>query len=138
MHDGLGDEAAVERVAGRLYLPVAISTSRLGLFDDAPEGTGQVGVGEQCARFWDSSPAQIHLCRRGPFVAEQLLDAAYRVADPRHQRIAVPGVVDRVAHHLRETERTELPEQAHPRVERARHAGSEKPRTRHQVETELL
>src|SRR5215217_3666192 len=138
MHDGLGDEAAVERVAGRLYLLVAISASRLGLFDDAPEGTGQVGVGEKCARSWDPSPAQIHLCRRGPFVTEQLLDPAYRVADPGHERVAVPGVVDRVAHHLRETERTELTEQDHPRVERAWHAGSEQPRTRHQVEAELL
>src|SRR5215218_1118357 len=138
MHDSLGDKAAVERVAGRLYLLVAISASRLGLFDDAPEGTGQVGVGEQGARFWDSCPAQIDLCRGGPFVTEQLLDPAYRIADPRHKRVAAPGVVDRVAHHLREAERTELTEQDHPRVERAWHAGSEQPRTRHQVEAEFL
>src|SRR5215217_4788917 len=136
--DGLGDEPAVERVAGRLYLPVAISASRLGLFDGAPEGTGQVGIGEQGARFWDSSLAQIYLRRRGPFVTEQLLDPAYRVADPGHKRVAVAGVVDRVAHHLREAERTELAEQDHPRVERSGNAGSEQPCARHEVEAELL
>src|SRR5215208_3781195 len=138
MHDGLGDEASIERLAGRLYLLVAISASRLGLFDDAPVGIGQVGVGEKCARSWDASPAQIDLCRRGPFVTEQLLDPAYRVADPGHERIAVPGVVDRVAHYLREAKRAELAEQYHPGVERAGHAGSEQPSTWHQLEAELL
>ena len=134
MHDGLGDEAAVERVAGRLYLPVAISASRLGLFDDAPEGTGQVGVGKQGARFWDSRPTQLDFCRGGPFVTEQFFDPAYGIADRGHERVAVPCVVDRVAHRLREAKRTELAEQEHPRVERSGNAGSEQPCARHEVD----
>src|SRR5829696_7438619 len=103
LHDGLVNEPAVERVTGRLYLLVAIRTSRLGHFDNATEGTGQVGIGEQGAWCRNSCPAQIDLRRRGPFFREQLLDPAYRVADPGYKRVATPGVVDRIAHHLRET-----------------------------------
>ena len=81
---------------------------------------------------------QIHIGRRRPLVAEELLDVADRVADLRQHRIAVARVADREAQHLVQRQRPVVAEHRHPAAERAGHDGCERPRSRHELEPELV
>ncbi len=136
VRDGFGHEALGVGPPGRLDLLVAVLAGRFGLVQDALVGGGQRGVGEPRAGRRDASAGQVDLGRAGPAITEQLGHAGDPPADRRHQRVSAGRVADRVAHHVPQPERAELPQHQHPGPERAGHAGGEQPAAGHQVEPE--
>ena len=134
--DGLGHEALVVGPPGRLDLLVAVLAGRFGLVQDALVGGGQRGVGEPRARRGHAPARQVDLGRARPVITEQLGHAGDPPADRGQQRVSAGRVADRVAHHVPQPERAELPQHQHPGPERAGHAGGEQPAAGHQVEPE--
>ena len=57
-------------------------------------------------------------------------------ADAGHHRIALPGVTDRVRHHLMQPQPPVGGEQQHPRPERGRDARGEQPAAGHEIQPE--
>ena len=135
--DGLGHETLVVGPPGRLDLLVAVLAGRFGLVQDALVGGGQRGVGEPRARRGHVPARQVDLGRTRPVVTEQLGHAGDPPADRGLERVAAGRVADRVAHHVPQPERAELPQHQHPGPERAGHAGGQQPAAGHQVEPEI-
>ena len=122
--DLLGDEALVVRAPRLLDLLLARAAARL--FEDAAVRRRQRRVAEERA---DLGRRQVELARPGP-VAQQLLGAVDRRADPGDQREAVLRVADREREHVLEPPGAELLQQQQPAAERARDAGGEDARCR--------
>src|SRR5208283_3260623 len=98
--EGLGDEALVEDLPGRVDLLVTAPDGGLGLGEDALVGGRQLRVAEPGPGRRDLPAGQIQLGGAGPVVAEYARDAGDGATDGRDDGIAAPGVVDRVAHHV--------------------------------------
>ena len=134
--EGLGDEALVEDVPGRVDLLVPAAGGGLGLIEDALVGGGQLGVAEPAPWCGNLAAGQVHLGGAGPVVAEQLGNAADGAAQGRDDGVAPARVADGVAQHIAQACDTVVAQQQHPRAERARDAGREQAVPRYQVDVE--
>jgi hypothetical protein len=67
---------------------------------------------------------------------EQIGDQLDGRGDPRHHRVAVLCVADRVLADVREPQRAELPQQQHPRAEGAGNARREQPGAGNEIEAQ--
>lgn len=123
--DGLGHEAAVEGVAGRLDLALAVAAGLLGGLQHAGPGGGQRRVAEQLAGLGHVAAGQVDLRRGGPVGLEEVLQAGDGVGDARHQRVAVLGVIDGGFQHIAHAHRAVVAQQLHPGVERAGNDGGQ-------------
>ncbi len=127
-HDRVRDEAAIPAVECRVDIPVR-------LVQDPAVGRGELRIAVQRPRF---RHGKIHGRRGRPLVAEELLDVANRPRDLRQHRIALLCVADREAQHVAEWKRAVVAEHREPPAERAGHHGGERPRPRHELETEVV
>ena len=134
--DRLGHEPLVEGPPGRLDLLLPAGARRLGLVQDPLVGRGQRRVGEPGPGRGHAA-AQVHLGRGGPVLAEQRLGGRDPGAHPGRHRVPVPGVADRVLHHLAQRQPAVPLHQQQPGPERRGHARREQAVARHQVKTEI-
>ncbi|MNX58533.1 hypothetical protein D3C86_893810 [compost metagenome] len=123
--DLFGDEAAIERVAGRLDLAFSVSARALRLLEHAGPRSGQRRIAEQLAGFRNLAAGHIHLGGRGPVRLEEILQAGDGVGNARHQRMAVLGVIDGGFEHVAHAHRAMVAQQQHPGVERPRNDGGQ-------------
>ena len=132
----LGHEPLVEHPPGGLDLLVPVSRGGFGLVEDALVGGGQPRVTEPGPRRGHLPARQVHLRGAGPVVAEHLRHAGDGTADRRDERIAAPGVLDRVAQHVPQAGDAVVAKQEQPGAERPGHAGREQAVARDQVDAE--
>ena len=129
----LRHEARVERVAGSVDLTLAVRSPLLCLGHEPPVGPCEGAVSKQLAGPRHVAAGNVERRRVLPLLTKQAEDALNRRADPWHDRIPLLRVTDRVLTDLGEAQRSELPQQEHPRPESTRDAGGEQTRPRHKV-----
>ena len=135
--DRFGDKAAVPRVARPLDAALAVAAAGRRLGQHAAIGRRQRRVAEQPAGQRRAAAGQVDRRRTRPLAAKQLGDGHDRVADARHQRMALLRVAERRFHQLGERQRAVVEREARPGIERAGHAGGEQPGTGNEVEAEF-
>ncbi len=132
--DRLGDEAVRPGFPRALDLRNAIGACALGFLQDTGVSFGKSFVGEERAGFWHLIIWQIDLRRRGPVLAEHLLDGCDRGGCALHQRVAVAGVGDGRLQHVAQPQRAVVAQQQHPGFERAGNAGRQESRAGHHLQ----
>ena len=135
--DRVGHEPLVVRLPGGLDLGLAAGPRRLGLGQDPRVRGGQVRVPEPGTGGGRRAAGQVDLGRTRPVLTEGVGDPGDRRARGAQYRVAVPGVADRVLHHVPGPEPAVPRQQQHPGPERRGHAGGQQARAGHQVQAQV-
>ena len=133
--DRFGDETARPGCARLLNLGDAVAAGALGFFQDAQIGRGEFFIGEQRAGRRHRVVRQIDRRRGRPICAKEFGDGCDRSVGTLDQRVTVVRIADGRGQHLAQRQRAVIAQQQHPGLERAGHAGCQKPGAGHEIET---